>query len=135
MSTQIESFAVRATAVNIPTTVRTIAAQTPVISVGGGLAQNVTISVSGVLNITPGAATTQLVIGLYSNGNTVQQDTPVAIPAAAGVIQQIAFQFQDTTGAAAAQGGANYAITVTQTSATGAGTVNLIEFEANILSN
>jgi hypothetical protein len=83
------------------------------------------------LNITEGTSGTAFVVrcrqGVGTSGALVGVAQTVTLAAAAN--GQFSFVFRDTSGAAFAPGGTAYTITVAETSATVAGTVNDIDVE------
>lgn len=108
----------RATAVTLVTT-----AETTVLSgipaAGGNSASCIDQTIVGVINVLAGTGTTAIVVKCKQSGGTQigvsQTDT-----LAAGGSENIPFCFQDTSGA----NNTSYLLTVTQTGATGNGTVN-----------
>lgn len=111
---------VRALAVNVPTTSATIVLSGIPAARGSSAAfQDQTIS--GVLNITPGTATTAVTVRCKNQGGT-QFGTSQVHTVAAAAPQNIAFNFQDVSGLV----NTSYQIEVQQTAATANGTVNEI---------
>lgn len=87
--------------------------------------------IDGVMNITPGAGTTAVVVQCHrGNGTTgTKIGTSQTHTLAAGASANIPFRFQDGASPVPPGGnssGSGYSITVTQTGGTGAGTVNEI---------
>jgi hypothetical protein len=89
------------------------------------------VKVSGVLNITAGTGTTAVVIrvrqGVGTGGAVVGAAQTVTL--AAGNSASVPFSIEDTTGALEA--GTAYTVTVSQTGATAAGTVNTFDLEVS----
>lgn len=87
------------------------------------------VKISGVLNVLAGTGTTALVIrvrqGVGTGGAVVGAAQTVTL--AAGSSASVPFSVEDTTGAV--QTGTAYTVTVVQTGASGAGTVNTFDLE------
>jgi hypothetical protein len=83
------------------------------------------------MNISTGTATTALVVKCRQGVGTggAQVGASLTITVAASTSYQLAFVFRDSSGTPYALGGTAYTITVTETSATGNGTVNAIDIE------
>lgn len=115
---------VLAVATNVST--ETLIAVSPAITntLSGG-----TVKVSGRINITAGAGTTAINLKVrQGNGLTGAILGPAAgenHTLAATASGSIAFDYDDASGAYAADGGIQYTVSVTQTGGTGAGTVNV----------
>lgn len=119
----------RASAVNIPTTVETVALTIPA---AGGMSLNPSLAnpISGAppkleivadIDFTPGTAATAVTVRCRQGGLTGNLVGAAEVfPAAAGVADGYTCVFRDTLAGYAQQ----YSITVTQTAATGNGTVN-----------
>lgn len=115
---------IRANAVTADTTVVTTAETAAITSEGVSTAVGgEEITISGVINITTGVATTQVVVrvrrGTTVAGTAIGETEPQTIAAAA--TGNIFFEFVDTPGEVAGQ---QYTATVVQTAATGNGTIN-----------
>lgn len=106
---------------------------TPVMQPMGPAATQNPVSISGTINLTPGTAATAVVVklrqGVGVGGAQVGPSYTHTVAAAAP--QSITFGFTDSTGFL--EGGGQYTLTVTVTSATGATTINAVDFEVLIL--
>ena len=87
------------------------------------------VKISGVLNLLAGAGTTAVVIrvrqGVGLAGAIVGGTATFTLAAASSA--SVAFAVEDTTGVV--QAGTAYTVTISQTGATGAGTVNTFDWE------
>lgn len=111
----------------------TAAYVTPLMPPMGSAAASNPVSITGTLNITPGTAATQCVIKIRQGAGTggTQVGATLTHTVAAGAAQSISFGATDNTGYL--EGGGQYTITVTMTSATGATTINVADVEVLIL--
>lgn len=92
------------------------------------------VIIDGMLNITPGATTTAVVVKVRQGSGTAGTQVGVSMThtLAAAASGSIPFMVEDT--APAANAGAVYSVTVTQTAGTGAGTVNHVYAKANAVA-
>lgn len=109
---------VRATAVSLVTTAET-AILSGIPAAGGSSSAQVSQTITGVINMIAGTGTTAVVVKCKTSGGT-QLGVSETDTLAAGSSENIPFMFVDQTGVPTT----SYQITVTQTAATGNGTVN-----------
>lgn len=119
-----------ASAVTVTTTSETAAVVTPALPVSPpGAATGIVIR--GNINFTAGTGATFVTIrvrqGSGTGGTAVYTGTPVTVVAAA--VYDLAFEAIDTSLVPASQ----YTVTVTQTAASGNGTVNQAEIETDLV--
>jgi hypothetical protein len=103
----------------------------PVSGAGQVALANRPVTIKATLNITAGTSATAVVIrcrqGVGTGGTQVGPTLTVSVTAASSYQLQVVFR--DVTGATFTANGSAYTITVAETSATVAGTVNAIDVE------
>jgi hypothetical protein len=92
------------------------------------------VKITVTLNITEGTSGTAFVVKVRQGNTTggVQVGLSETVTLAAAASAQAVFVFRDSTGLISQPGGIQYCVTVTQTSATVAGTVNAIDIETEL---
>jgi hypothetical protein len=92
------------------------------------------VKITVTLNITEGTSGTAFVVKVRQGNTTggAQVGLSETVTLAAAASAQAVFVFRDSTGLISQPGGIQYCVTVTQTSATVAGTVNAIDIETEL---
>lgn len=125
--------AVSTPATTITTTTETLASNVPVFPLVPPGASPQNVIVRGCVWVTTGTGVTALNVKLrvgQSNTTTNQVGSTITILCGASALYAVPFHFIDTV--AADSGASGYSITVTQTGASGNGTVTAVTYETDI---
>ena len=131
MASYLSNYSTPAT--TITTTTETLAQNIPASPIVLPLGSPQQIIVRGMVWVTTGAATASVTVKLrvgQSNTTTAQVGNSAIMSCNASTLQSFPFHFIDTSGQADLSG-SGYSITVTQTSATGNGTVTAVTYEVD----